>query len=60
MLRHFKLSYYVNSHADKWFTKQKRVSYFVTVGIVVWRHDVHEIAVKGNDGGGWSSDGMML
>jgi hypothetical protein len=36
MLWDFKISYiYVNSHADKMFRKQKRVGWFVTVGVVV-------------------------
>jgi hypothetical protein len=30
------------------------------MGVVVWRDDVREIAVKGNDDEGWSSDGMVL
>jgi hypothetical protein len=50
----------VNLYVDKLFEKRKRVGYFVTVGVIVWRDDVREIAVKGNDGGGWSSDGVML
>jgi hypothetical protein len=50
----------VNLYVDKLFEKRKRVSYFVTVGVIVWRDDGREIAVKGNDGGGWSSDGVML
>jgi hypothetical protein len=32
----------------------------VTVGVVVRKDDVCEMAVKGNDGGGWSSDDMVL
>jgi hypothetical protein len=30
------------------------------VGVVVWRDDGREKVVKGNDGGRWSSDGVML
>jgi hypothetical protein len=30
------------------------------MGVIVWRYDVRGTAVKGNDGGGWSSDGMVL
>jgi hypothetical protein len=30
------------------------------VGVVVRMDDSCEIIVKGNDGGGWSSDGVML
>jgi hypothetical protein len=30
------------------------------VGVVVWTDDGHETAVKGNDGGRWSSDGVVL
>jgi hypothetical protein len=50
----------VNSHADTLFGKRKRVDYFITVGVVAWRDDERGTAVKGNDGSGWSSDGVML
>jgi hypothetical protein len=30
------------------------------VGVIVWRDDERRTAVKGNDGGEWSSDGMVL
>jgi hypothetical protein len=30
------------------------------VGVVLRRDNGHETAVKGNDGGGWSSDGLVL
>jgi hypothetical protein len=30
------------------------------VGVVVRRDDMCETMVKGNDGGGWSSDGVVL
>jgi hypothetical protein len=30
------------------------------VGVIVQRDDGRETAVKGNDGGGWSSDGVVL
>jgi hypothetical protein len=30
------------------------------VGVIVRTDDGHEIAVKGNDGGGWSIDGAVL
>jgi hypothetical protein len=30
------------------------------VGVVVRRDDGREMALKGNDSGGWSSDGMVL
>jgi hypothetical protein len=30
------------------------------MGVVVWRDDGCETAVKGNDGSGWSSDGIVL
>jgi hypothetical protein len=30
------------------------------VGVVVRRDNKCETAVKGNDGGGWSSDGVVL
>jgi hypothetical protein len=42
------------------FGKRKRVDYFITVGVVAWRDDERETTVKGNDGSGWSSDGVML
>jgi hypothetical protein len=60
MLRDFKISFYVNSHDDKMFGKRKRVGYFVTVGVIMRRDDGRWTAVKGNDGDGWSSDGVML
>jgi hypothetical protein len=30
------------------------------MGVIVQRDDGCKIAVKGNDGGGWRSDGMVL
>jgi hypothetical protein len=60
MLQGLKMSFYVNSHADKLLGKRNRVGYFITRGVIVWRYDVHGTVVKGNDGGGWSSDGMVL
>jgi hypothetical protein len=50
----------VNSHADKLFGKQNRVGWFITVGVVVRRDDGRDTEVKGNDGGTWSSDGVVL
>jgi hypothetical protein len=50
----------MNSYADKLFEKQKRVCYFVTVGVIVQSDDGHGTKVKGNDDGGCSSDDMML
>jgi hypothetical protein len=50
----------VNSHADKQFRKQKRVGYFINVGVVVRWDDEREITVKGNNGDGWSSDNVVL
>jgi hypothetical protein len=50
----------VNSHADKLFGKRKRVGYFITVGVVVRRDDGCGMVMKGNDDGGWSSNGMVL
>jgi hypothetical protein len=61
MLRDFKIFYiYVNSHVDKLFGKRKRVGYFVTGGVIVQMDDGRGMAVKGNDGSGWSSDGVVL
>jgi hypothetical protein len=34
------------------------LSYIVTVGIIMQRDDGRKTAVKGNDGGGWSSNGV--
>jgi hypothetical protein len=59
MLRYFKISFYVNSHGNKLFGKQKRVNQFVTI-CVVWRDDGCKTAVKGNNGGEWSSDDMVF
>jgi hypothetical protein len=36
------------------------VDQFITVGVIVWKDDECEIAMKENDGGGWSSDGVIL
>jgi hypothetical protein len=30
------------------------------MGIVMQRDDGHETSIKGNDGGGWGPDGMVL
>jgi hypothetical protein len=30
------------------------------MGVLIWRDDGRGMAVKGNDDGGWSSDGVML
>jgi hypothetical protein len=60
MLRDFKISFYVNPHADKLFGKQKRVSWFVIVGVIVRRDNRCETAIKGNDDNRWSSDGVVL
>jgi hypothetical protein len=42
------------------FVKRKRVGSSVIVGVIVWRGDGRGSTVKGNNGGGWSSDGVML
>jgi hypothetical protein len=42
------------------FGKRKSVDWFIGMGVIVWRDDVHGPIVKGNDGGGWSSDGVVL
>jgi hypothetical protein len=42
----FQNIFYVNSHTDKLFEKRKRVGYFITVGVVVWRDDGHGMTVK--------------
>jgi hypothetical protein len=60
MLHDFKISFYVNLHVDKLFEKRKRVVYFVTMDVIVWRDDRRETVVKENDGGGWSSDDVVL
>jgi hypothetical protein len=60
MLRDFKISFYMNSHADNMFGKWKRVGYFITMGVIVRRDDDRGTTVKENGGGGWSSDGVVL
>jgi hypothetical protein len=50
----------VNSHVDKLFGKGKRIDYFITVCVVMWRDDEHKTAVKENNGNRWSSDGVVL
>jgi hypothetical protein len=60
MLRDFKIFLCVNSHADTLFRKQKRVGYFITMGVVVRRDDGLGMIVKGNDDGGWSSNVVVL
>jgi hypothetical protein len=51
MLRNFKIYFYMNSHVDK---------LFINVGVIVWRDDECGTMVKGNDGDGWSFDGVVL
>jgi hypothetical protein len=51
---------FTNSHVDKLFGKQKGIGYFITVGVIVRRDDGRGTVVKRNDGGGWSSDGVVL
>jgi methionine synthase II (cobalamin-independent) len=60
MLQDFKISFYVNSHVDKLFRKQKSIGKFITVGGIMRRDDGHAMVEKGNDGGGWSSNGVVL
>jgi hypothetical protein len=50
----------VNSHTNKLFRKRKWASYFVTVGVIVRRGDVHRTTVEGNDDSRWNSDGVVL
>jgi hypothetical protein len=50
----------VNSYVDKLFKKRKMVGWFVTVGVIVRRNHGCGTTVKVNDGGGWSSDGVIL
>jgi hypothetical protein len=59
MLHDFKISFYVNSHADKLFEKWKRISYFITMGVIVWRNDDVKRQWKGMTTTD-SSDGMVL
>jgi hypothetical protein len=40
--------------------KRKRVGKFVTVGVIVRMDNRHEVMVKENYNGGWSSDDMVL
>jgi hypothetical protein len=60
MLRHFKIFLYMNSHVDKLSGKKNRSGKFITVGVVVQRDNGRKTAVKRNDGGGRSSDGVVL
>jgi hypothetical protein len=50
----------MNSHVDKLSGKKNRIDKFITVGVVVRRDDGRKTAVKQNDGGGQSSDGVVL
>jgi hypothetical protein len=50
----------VNLHVVKLFKTWKRVSYFITVGVIVRRDDRRGTEVKENDGGGWSSDVVVF
>jgi hypothetical protein len=50
----------MNSNIDKLFGKRKMVGYFITIYVIMRKDDVRETVVKGNNGGKWSSDGMML
>jgi hypothetical protein len=60
MLRDFKIFFYVNSHADNLFRKRKSGAYFITMGVIVRRDDRHGMMVKRNNGGEWSSYGVVL
>jgi hypothetical protein len=60
MLRHFKISFYVNSHFDKLLEKRKSTGYFIIVGVIVRRDNWCETTVKGNDDVKWSSDGVVI
>jgi hypothetical protein len=57
---YFKISFYVNLHDNKLFNKWKRVDYFITVDVIVWKNDRYKTMMKGDDGDGWSSNSMML
>jgi hypothetical protein len=59
-LRDFKISFYVNSNIDKLSEKQKRIDYFIIMGVVVRRDDGHRTMIKKNDDSGWSSDDVVL
>jgi hypothetical protein len=50
----------MNSHVDKLSGKKNRIGMFITVGVVVQRDDGRKTAVKRNDSGGRSSDGVVL
>jgi hypothetical protein len=50
----------MNSHVDKLSGKKNRIGKFITVGVVVQRDDGRKTTVKRNDGGGRSSDGVVL
>jgi hypothetical protein len=56
----FKISFYVNSHTNKLFKKQKKVSYFIIICVIIQMDDRHGITVKGNNNSGWSSGDVML
>jgi hypothetical protein len=60
MLRYSKLSFYMNSYVDKLFGKRKRDDWFIIVGVIVRRDNERETVMKGNDGGRWCSNGMVL
>jgi hypothetical protein len=60
MLRHFKISFYVNSYFDKLLEKRKSTGYFIIVGVIVRRDNWRETTVKGNDDVKWSSDGVVI
>jgi hypothetical protein len=60
MLQNFKITFYMNSHADKLFGKRKRVDLFINMRVILWKDDGRGTMVKGNDDGGWSSDDVVF
>jgi hypothetical protein len=55
-----KYIFYVNSYVNKLFGKRNRVGWFITLGVIVRRDDRRGTTVKGNDGGEWNSDSVVL
>jgi hypothetical protein len=50
MMQNFKISFYMNSQVRYVVLEAKDGRLFITVGVVMQRDDVREMAVKGNDG----------
>jgi hypothetical protein len=50
----------VTLNIDKLFENKKSVRLVYHPGVIILRDDRYKTVVKKNNGGGWSSDGVLL